>query len=155
MPANLRITTHKILNNFTWPITVVKKCPTDMMKNITSSLIENINYLAIGTSAGHILFYNVLTGAVCKEFSVHNNLVRYIGCSFLDKNHLRFAKLNFIKGELNGVIYLTCYLGHKLMSADIKSKTNYTSLILPTVNTVLYELISGLKVPSSQFVFHL
>ena len=76
MPTNLRVITRKILNNFTWPITVVKKCPTDMMRNITSNLIENINYLAIGTSAGNILFYNVLTGAVCKEFSVHNNVVR-------------------------------------------------------------------------------
>ncbi|XP_065217428.1 WD repeat-containing protein 11-like [Planococcus citri] len=86
MPTNLRIITYKILNNFNWPITVVKKCPADMMRNITSNLADNINYLAIGTSAGHILFYNVLTGAICKEFSVHNNLVR--GIEWCDISHV-------------------------------------------------------------------
>lgn len=47
-----------------------------MIRNVTNNFIENVNYLAIGTNAGHILFYNVLTGAICKEFSVHNNPIR-------------------------------------------------------------------------------
>lgn len=76
MPINLKIMAHKIFNNFMWPVTVAKKSPFDSSRMIGASVSRNINYLAIGTNAGHILFYDVLTGNICKEFYVHNNPVR-------------------------------------------------------------------------------
>lgn len=65
-----------MLNNYIWPVTAIKKCPTDSIRSLAAAASEQINYLAVGTHGGHILFYNVLTGSICKEFAVHNNFVR-------------------------------------------------------------------------------
>lgn len=65
-----------MLNNFLWPVTVAKKCPHESIRYVDAVTSEYVNYLAIGTNAGHIVFYNVLTGSICKEFYVHNNPVR-------------------------------------------------------------------------------
>lgn len=77
-PLNMQIITSKMLNNYMWPVTAIKKCPTDSIRSLAAAASEHINYLAVGTHGGHILFYNVLTGSICKEFAVHNNFVRGI-----------------------------------------------------------------------------
>lgn len=75
-PGNIRLKAVKLWNNFVWPVTAIKKCPMDAVQTLVAASSEHVNYLAIGTHNGHILFYNVLTGFICKEFSIHNNSVR-------------------------------------------------------------------------------
>lgn len=100
-PINrLKLITSAVINDNPWPITVIKMCsiiPT------TNAAFDHSHLLAIGTTAGHVLMYNIHTCTIYKEFCVHNNAVRGIEwCGSL--NLISWAQVecggNRVKNEL-------------------------------------------------------
>lgn len=131
-PINLKIVAHKMLNNFVWPVTVAKKCPAEMAARVVNPAIaELINYLAIGTNGGHILFYNVQTGSICKEFYVHNNPVRWV--DILSRQRARQTNEKWISAfsrgiEWFGVSYIMSWAYGEATNGKVKNEIIATSV---------------------------
>ncbi|KAK7571105.1 hypothetical protein V9T40_014709 [Parthenolecanium corni] len=127
-PVNVKLTAHKMLNNFTWPVTVAKKCPHESVRSVDGIISEHVNYLAIGTNAGHIIFYNVLTGSICKEFYVHNNPVRGIewcGASSVISWAYMDASNNKVRNEIFITSVVTGQFHPIRVDANLESPIEY------------------------------